>query len=244
MAQQSPNIVRSEIHEGYSIIYMDDGKNNLVSPSMIVQLNAALDEAEQRNHVVVLTGRAEVFSAGFDLAILKTGVRNTFDMLMGGFKLARRLLAFPKPVIIACNGHAIAMGTFILLSGDYRIGAKGPYKLVANEVEIGLTMPYSAVEICRQRLRPAVLDRAVLLSECFIPDAAIDAGFLDQVVEHQYVLNVAREKAEQFAQLDLNAHEQSKQRLRGDMLKAMDKAIDADRRDFVVKGVKRVLKIA
>ena len=65
------------------------------------------------------------------------------------------MLAFPTPVLVACPGHAVAMGVFLLLSGDYRVGAGGPYKLAANEVAIGITMPLAAVEICRQRLAPA-----------------------------------------------------------------------------------------
>ena len=52
--------------------------------------------------------------------------------------LSERLLAFPTPVVIACPGHAIAMGLFLLLSGDLRIGAEGRFKLVANEVAIGM----------------------------------------------------------------------------------------------------------
>lgn len=244
MASSKLSLVQCELNNGIALITMDDGKNNLVTPELLKQLNAALDVAEEKGAIVVLTGREEVFSAGFDLGILKTGVRNTFEMLMGGFKLSRRLLAFPTPVVIACNGHAIAMGAFLVLSGDCRIGAKGPYKLVANEVEIGLTMPYSAVEICRQRLKPGNLDRSVLLSESHNPGQAVDAGFLDEVVAQKNVLTRAIEKAEAFTKLDLQAHRESKERLRSDLLKALDKAIEADRRDFVYKGIKRVLNIA
>ena len=70
-------------------------------------------------------------------------------------------MAFPTPVVVACTGHSVAMGVFLLLSGDYRVGPTGPYKFTANEVAIGLTMPLAAVEICRQRLAPAQLNRAV-----------------------------------------------------------------------------------
>ena len=158
-------IVACDIENSVATIVMDDGKSNVISPRMLSQLNHALDRAEKENAVVVLTGREGIFSAGFDLKILKSGVFNAFNMLIGGFSLSKRLLSFPTPVVIACNGHAMAMGSFLLLSGDYRIGVAGGFKIAANEVEIGLTMPHSAVEICRQRLKPAHLDRTVLLSE-------------------------------------------------------------------------------
>ena len=86
-------------------------------------------------------------------------------MLEQGFLLALRLLEHPAPLIIACNGHAVAMGIFLLLSGDYRIGVNGPFRLVANEVAIGLTMPRAAIEICRQRLTPSHFNRAVILAQ-------------------------------------------------------------------------------
>ena len=94
-------------------------------------------------------------------------------MLGGGFLLALRLLEHPCPVVVACNGHAVAMGTFLVLSADYRVGVNGPYRLVANEVAIGLTMPRAAIEICRRRLAPAHLNRAVILAESYGPSNAV-----------------------------------------------------------------------
>jgi enoyl-CoA hydratase len=78
----------------------------------------------------------------------------------------------------SCDRH----GEFLLLSGDYRIGVEGPYRVVANEVAIGLTMPRAAIEICRLRLAPAHFQRAVLLAETYTPSDGVAAGFLDRVV--------------------------------------------------------------
>ena len=80
-------------------------------------------------------------------------------MVIGGFELSERLLSFSRPVIIVCSGHAIAMGLFLLLSGDHRIGPEGPFKFQANEAVIGVTIPNAAVESLRQRLTPACLSR-------------------------------------------------------------------------------------
>ena len=241
MEKPKETIVSCEIENKIATIVMDDGKSNVISPRMLSQLNQALDSAEKANAVVVLTGREGIFSAGFDLKILKSGVFNAFDMLIGGFSLSKRLLSFPTPVVIACNGHAMAMGSFLLLSGDYRIGVEGEFKIAANEVEIGLTMPHSAVVICRQRLKPATFDRTVLLSELYHPQTAVDAGFLDKVVPNEDLRSEAQRRAEQFAALNLKAHHQSKLRMRRKLLSALGRAIWADRFDFVLQGLKRVL---
>jgi len=139
--------------------------------------------AEANAAIVGLAGRAWVFSAGFDLKVLRAGGPSGRTMLRAGFELAERILSFPMPVVIACTGHAVAMGVFLMLSGDYRIGVAGPYKITANEVAIGLTLPRAAIEICRQRLTPAHFNRATALAEVFLPACAVEAGFLDRVVE-------------------------------------------------------------
>jgi enoyl-CoA hydratase len=120
------------------------------------------------------------------------------------------------------------MGVFLLLSGDYRVGARGSFKITANEVAIGLTMPRAAVEICRQRLSPAHFNRATVLAETFSPDSAVEAGFLDRVVEPAELGEVVRGLAGQMTQLDMGAHKATKLRARKLALKAIHDAIEAD----------------
>lgn len=240
MQDEKREIVSCEITDGVATITMDDGKSNVVSLHMLQQLNDALNQAEKAGAVVVLTGREAIFCAGFDLKVLKSGVLNAFNMIIGGFQLSERLLSFPTPVVIACNGHALAMGSFLLLSGDYRIGVEGEVKIAANEVQIGLTMPHSAIEICRQRLKPAYFDRTVLLSEVYNPLSALDAGFLDNVVEPNALMDEAGNWARHFASLDLKAHKSSKLRMRRKMLKTLRRAIFVDRIDLVTQGIRRM----
>jgi enoyl-CoA hydratase/carnithine racemase len=228
-----PGPVSYRLDDSIATITMDDGKVNALSLPMLSELNAALDQACSDHAVVVVTGRPGVFSAGFDLSVLRSVGPDAVPMLQAGFLLAERILSFPTPVVIACPGHAIAMGVFLVLSGDYRIGVTGPYKLTANEVAIGLTMPRAAVEICRQRLVPAAFDRAVILAEPFSPRDAVGAGFLDQVVEPAALEDVARGIATQLATLDMGAHARSKLRARSATLGALRLAIEADDAELV-----------
>jgi len=200
-----------------------------------------LDVAEKQKAVVILTGTGDVFSAGFDLKILKSGVLDALSMISGGFKLSARLLGFSTPVIIACNGHAMAMGAFILLSGDYRIGAKGDYNITTNEVAIGLIVPKAGIEINRQRLNPAHFNRATMLAEYYSPANAIESGFMDEVVPYAKLMNEARNKATEYLKLDLKAHYKTKKRARKVILRAIKKGIFTDRFSFIWMGVKKVL---
>lgn len=216
------------------VIRMDDGRANALSPEMLRDINAALDRAMIDQAVVVLTGRDGRFSAGFDLNVLGAGGPAAINLLRAGFETAERLLSFPTPVVMACTGHTIAMGLFLLLSGDYRVGGSGDYKLTANEVAIGLTMPQSAIEICRQRLTPAAFTRVVNLAEVFAPDQAVATGILDRVVESSELEEITRDTAVRLAALDMRAHAATKLRARAPALTALRAAIAAD--DAALRG--------
>jgi enoyl-CoA hydratase len=218
--------VSYRLDQSIATITLDDGKVNALSPAMLSQIGAALDQAAADRATVVLTGRQGVWSAGFDLALLRGGGPDALAMLRGGFELAERLLGFPRPVVIACPGHAVAMAVFLLLSGDYRIAAAGPYKITANEVAIGFTMPEAAIAICRHRLAPAHFHRAVVLAEVYSPDDAMAAGFVDRVVPVAELAEAARATAARLAALDMTAHAATKLRARDPVLRALRAAIE------------------
>jgi enoyl-CoA hydratase len=217
-----------QLRDSVATITMDDGKVNVMSVAMLSALNGALDKAVADRAVVVLTGRQGMFSAGFDLKTLTAGGPDAQKMVTMGFELAHRMLSFPMPIVVACSGHAIAMGVFLVLAGDYRIGADGPFKIGANEVAIGITMPHFGVEICRQRLAPAHFNRAVIFSEMYSPTDAVPAGFLDKVVPAGDLQNEAQKFAAALTKLNMTAHAASKLRLRDQTLKAIRAALEAD----------------
>ena len=220
--------VTYELGDGVATVRMDDGKVNALSRTMLAEIGAALDKAEADEAAVVLTGRPGIFSAGFDLRALRGGGPDAVKMLQEGFLLAERLLTHPRPVAIACPGHAIAMASFLLLSADYRIGVSGEYRITANEVAIGLVMPRAAVELCRQRLAPAFFHRAVILAEVFSPEQAVTAGFLDAMVAPDDLEAAASDAGRRFAELHPTAHRITKQRARALSLGRLRAAIEED----------------
>ena len=199
-----------------------------MSNAMQASINEALDQAVVDRAVVVLSGRPGVFSAGFDLPVLTKGGSDAHDMLKGGFELALRLFSFPTPVVIACTGHALAMGCFLVMAADYRVGARGAYKIGANEVAIGMTLPFFAIEILRQRLSTAYFSRAALNAEIFAPDVAVSAGFLDAVVPPEELADAAQQRARQLSNLDFSAYAATKLRLREPVVAVLRRALEVD----------------
>ena len=225
--------VTYELDDGIATITLDDGKANAVTMALIGEISAALDQAEADGAVVVLAGRPGRFSGGFHLPTLTAFTEESADLLRAGCDLAHRLLSFPRPVVVACTGHAIAMGAFLLLSGDHRIGiSDGGHKIGATEVAIGMAMPWAAVELLRQRLTRAHFERATLLAEVFDADGAVAAGFLDEAVPGDQLHHRAREVAARLATLDAKAHHVTKQRARATMLEALAAATQRDDDEF------------
>jgi enoyl-CoA hydratase len=213
--------VTYRLDESVAFITMDDGKVNVLGPSMQQALNDALDNA------IVIAGNDRVFSGGFDLKVFTSGeVQPAIDMLKGGMELSHRLLSYPKPVVMACTGHAIAMGAFLLASGDHRVAAPA-YNIQANEVAIGMTIPYAALEVMKLRLTRAAYQQAAGLAKTFFGETAVAAGWLDEIVLPDMVLSRAEEAAREFAtNLKQHAHAATKLRTRADALAGIRAGID------------------
>lgn len=221
-----------DLTDGVARITMDDGKVNALSPAMFAQLNAAFDRAAADEAVVIFRGRQGVFSGGFDLKVLSAGGSEARTMVRAGFELAARLLDFPMPVLTVAPGHVVAMGAFLMMASDYRLGVSGPFRITCNEVKLGLTMPQAAIELCRPRVTPAPFYRAMTLSEVFSPQEAVAAGFLDRTVPPARLDETAGDIVATLKELDPDAYRQTKQRVRGSVSQAVKDAIESDARSL------------
>ena len=230
--------VQYSLQDQVATLRIDDGKRNALSPEILLEINQALDRAESDRATVIMTGREGVFSAGFDLHVMKRGGMNALKMLGAGYALTARVMAYPHPVIAACNGHCLAMGVFLMLSADYVIGSRGDFKIAANEVAIGLTMPRVAAAMLRHRLNPADFQRAVTLSQYFDVDSALDAGFFDELVDPDELMPRANRWAGEFKALDPSAHAASKRRIRAALLRRIRFSIPLDLLDAVLLGLR------
>ena len=215
MSSDNPTVVYRR--EGdVAIIVVDDGKANALSMSVLDALDAALNRAEQEAKAVVLAGRPGRFCAGFDLSVMNAGMDACRALVQRGGQTALRLFMYPKPVVIACTGHALAAGAVLLVSADHRVGAAGAFKIGFNEVAIGLPLPIFLTELADQRLSRRHLTSATMLAHAFDPESALDAGFLDEVVESEAVVGIAITRAQHFADtLNPRAFAASREPLRG-----------------------------
>ena len=228
------NLVTYSLDDGVATLTLNNGKVNAVSHELIADFNAALDQAQAAGAVVVLTGQPGILSGGYDLKVMKLGPQSAIDLVAAGSTLARRMLSHPQPIIVACPGHAVAKGAFLLLSADYRIGVEGAFSIGLNEVQIGMTMHHVGILLARDRLSNAAFQRSVISAEMFNPQGAMAAGFLDRVVAPEALLATANEVAQQLKKLNMTAHHNTKLKARKALLDALDLAIEDDKKTSVL----------
>ncbi len=229
-------LVHYNLQNNIATIRIDDGKRNALSLELLRELYQALDHAESDRAAIILTGRESVFSAGFDLKVMKRGGMEAIKLLRLGYCLPARILRYPHPVIVACNGHALAMGVFLMLSADYVIGSRGDFKIAANEVAIGMTMPRIAAAMLRHRLVPAAFQRAVTLSQYFDPESALAAGFFDELVDPAELMFRAEACVNDATKLDPHAHTVSKRRIRKALVRKLRISTPLDLLDAALQG--------
>ncbi len=222
------NLVSYRLEGSTAIVQMDDGKANALSDAMIDALIAALARAEKEAAALVLTGRAERFSAGFDMRVMMSGPAAAVALLKHGVELLLGFYGTPLPVVIACSGHALAGGALLAMTGDTRIGAAGAFKIGLNEVAIGIPVPHLAMEFARDRLSKRALTRATLLAQIYTPDEAVAAGYLDQVVAADELLPRAIEEAARLGALNRIAYAATKQLLRRPTIDRIRATLDSD----------------
>ncbi|MHC8315310.1 crotonase/enoyl-CoA hydratase family protein [Pseudomonas sp. LB3P31] len=221
-------LISYHLEDGIATLTLSNGKVNAISPDVIAAFNTALDQAVTDRAVVIITGTPGILSGGYDLKVMTSGPKEAVALVTAGSTLARRLLAHPFPVIVACPGHAVAKGAFLLLSVDYRIGVEGAFSIGLNEVQIGMTMHHAGIELARDRLRKSAFHRSVINGEMFNPQSAVDAGFLDVVVSADELQGAALAAARQLKKINMTAHKNTKLKVRKALLETLDNAIVLD----------------
>lgn len=207
--------VNVTIEDGVAVVRIDDGKANAVSHTVIDGVQAALDRATDEASAVAIIGRDGKFSAGFDLSVMTQGADATRGLVGAGGELMMRIYTHPQPVVAAVTGHALAAGALLCLACDTRIGSADlPAKIGLNETAIGMGLPWYAIRLGEARLSMRYRQRSVLQAEILDMSGALDAGYLDELVAGDAVVDTAIERARQLGTLPARAYAFTKRRLR------------------------------
>lgn len=199
-----------------TLVRIDRPPANAMDLSLLEEGRRCMEQlAAAQPDAVVITGREGFFSAGVDLKLAPTlDSEGQRAMVAGINRLFAGWYSFPRPVVCAVNGHAIAGGMILALCGDYRVGAAGDAQLGLTELKVGAGFPAVAIAVVKAELSPAVARRLVLRSHLIGPAEALEMGVLDELVEPDALEARALEVATELAALPTETYGAVKEQLR------------------------------
>lgn len=215
MRYQPTQYVRIETREDVALVTVARPPANALNPELLADGLAALDELRaDPPAALVITGTGRFFCSGADLREVPALPPDAqAEMARNVNRLFEGWHGFPRPVVGAVNGHAIAGGLILALCCDYRVGpTTGRFGL--TEVKVGIPYPSEAMAVVQAELAPSVARRLVLLGELFDSATAAGFGMFDEIVADDAVVERALEVAQQFAALPPQTFEVVKRQLR------------------------------
>jgi enoyl-CoA hydratase len=217
-------IARSQ-QEGILTLRLTHGKANAIDVELLDALLHELDGVAEGVRALILTGTGSIFSAGVDLfRLTREGadyVRHFLPLLS---RFVRKLFSFPRPVVAAVNGHAIAGGCVIVLASDVRLMADGVGRIGVPELLVGVPFPTAPLEVVRFAVGPEKVQSLIYTGRTLSARDALGAGLVDEVVAPDALLARAQELAQQLATIPPPVFSLTKQSLRAEVLERIDKA--------------------
>jgi enoyl-CoA hydratase len=195
-------IEREQVSAAVTVLRLDHGAVSAMDIELLETIRAELAKCAADDVAVVLTGTGRVFSAGVDLRRILDGgpeyVRRYVPVLSGAFEDALR---YPRPMVAAVNGHAIAGGCVIAACADHRFMADGRGRIGAPELLVGVPFPSIALAAIRYATGDVGVADLVYSGVTLLPEEAQRRGLVDEVLPEAELLDRAIAKAEQLASI-------------------------------------------
>ena len=225
---------RIEWRDGLALVRLTCGKANALNPRSLAALERALDEATGGGaRGIILTGYERFFSAGLDLVDLYGLERDAMDAFMAWFDaIMLRVFTYPRPVVAAVGGHAVAGGAVLALACDARVTGADAGRFGLNEIRLGVPFPASALEIIRHAVPAASVEEVLYGGELFDPGEALARGLATDLV-HGDAVEAARQVCARLAAAPSGAFETIKTALKGPAVERARVTLGPLRRAFV-----------
>jgi enoyl-CoA hydratase len=208
-----------------SVLRIARGKGNALNLELLSALASALDALERGPaRAGVITGQGSVFGAGVDLSeLLSGGESYTRRFLPAMVDVFQRLATFPKPLVAAVNGHAIAGGAIMMLACDLRLLASGGARVGLSEIQVGVLFPSWALEIARYSTPREHFSSLICTGRTWPPEEALARGLVDELVAPEELMERACAAAGELAALDPATFETTKLAVRRPMIEAAER---------------------
>jgi enoyl-CoA hydratase len=222
-----PGTVSVEQRGEVALVRIDRPPANAMSPDMLDDGRVVLEELRGAEPAaVVLTGRPGFFSAGVDLKVAPTLDRDGQRALVEGInETFLGWYSFPRPVVAAVNGHAIAGGLILALCADHRVG-NGEGKMGLTELKAGIGYPLAAMTVVKAELSPPAARALALRAELLDQAEGLELRLLDALAALDALEERALAVATELAALPRSAYGRVKEQLRGETVAGLRARLD------------------
>jgi enoyl-CoA hydratase len=199
-----------------TILQLVHGKANALDVELCRGITEHLERlSTSSSGAVVLLGTGNIFSAGVDLLrVLDEGAEYLQTFLPALTTMFETVFFYPKPVVAAVNGHAIAGGCVLACAADHRVMARAAGRIGVTELLVGLPFPTIALEIMRFTSVPQHLQALIYDGMTFLPQEAINRGLVDEIVEPQDLVDRALAAAKKLLSIPALTFNLTKRQLR------------------------------
>ncbi len=215
--------------DGIAVVRVDRPPVNAIDLDLLEQILTATERlAVDPPDAVLFTGRPGSFCAGVDLKFVSDLDESSQHAMVDGInRLAALWYPFPRPVVMAVNGHAIGGGLVLALCGDYRVGSTEG-KIGLTETRVGVPYPAGAITVVRAELPPASARAMALRAHLMAPTDALRLGALDELAEPDHVVERALEVTRELAALPAQTYERVKRQLRAPAIAKIERIVASD----------------
>lgn len=221
---------------------------NALTPELLLALRTAVQNAPSEGaRGIVLSGGTQIFSAGMDVPHLMGLDRAALKAGWASLFAAGRALAGSRvPVVAAIGGHSPAGGCVLALCCDYRIMARGPFRIGLNEVQVGLVAPDAIQHLMRRVVGTYRAERLLVAGALVEAEQAQAIGLVDELTEAELVVTRAVRWLEELLALPSAAMLASRDVARADAIAAMqgfqDDQLDGFIDDWYAPGTQAALQ--
>ena len=230
------NFVHYSIQGAVAEVRLERGKVNALNEEVVDELAGCLRAltADARVRAVVLTGTGKFFSFGFDIPAFMGASREAFTTYLGKFtSLYRELFAYPRPVVAAINGHAVAGGCMLATACDARVMVRDNARIGLNEIGFGSSLFAGSLELLRFWVGNRRAQEVVYGGALYGAEQACALGLVDAVVPDAELSGEARRRAEDLSGKSSAAFGSIKRLLRQPTLEEIQRREEASIREFV-----------
>ena len=213
--------------DGITLMTLNRAPVNAMSAAFLDQIEARLNQLEADNSVraVVIGSAFKVLSAGLDLKEAQAFSSDDQTAIVDNLNSAfAALFRFPKPLVVAASGSAIAGGLFLVLAADYAV-THSAARFGLAEVRVGADFPIGPLEIARATLPPQALRRLMLSGQPVTANQAVSYGFIDELAKADKILPQAITAARSLAASPPHTYASVKAQIRKPTLDIIEAAI-------------------